>query len=232
MTNLTKGKSGGCGALPNLYDKKRLYELLPRHTKFSPKMLQKLQHLPPTVLENRADPLAIKAYRMAREVMKDFDRARQFTRTQLNAHGILYGIVVLKHSTKDMVLNYFQERFPAFIIALFNQNTRETYIRYPNGKEEIRFGMLQEVVAKLSENVPKNPLFASLESTSSDKDLFAEFYKSQFIQERENRNYFHHMIPKECLTWPGMETERRFRNNSLDQFLISSKTTEKPKKNT
>src|SRR5208337_5118123 len=83
-------KSGTIRNIRRNFNKKTLYELLPRHAKFTPDLLLKLQQIPISILENRACPLAIKVYKMAREVSKDCERAKQFTRTQINDHGLLY----------------------------------------------------------------------------------------------------------------------------------------------
>lgn len=205
-----------------MYDKKGLYELLPRHTEFTPDLLRRIQQLPITILENKAHPDARLAYRLAREVGKDFERGRQFTRTQLNEYGVLFGIVMLKYRTNDMLLNYFHTRFPAFVIVLFNKLKQECYISTTMGEFLIEKGDLDSTVAKWSKNRPIDPQFSKLASEPTDRSLFEEFYKSQFIDERENPRYFHHMIPKEVMQWPGMEIENGFRNNKLDKFLNSS----------
>ncbi len=120
-------KSGTIRNIRRNFNKKTLYELLPRHAKFTPDLLLKLQQIPISILENRACPLAIKVYKMAREVSKDCERAKQFTRTQINDHGLLYGTVMLKHHTCDLVLNFFHNRYPLFTVALYNHLKKETY---------------------------------------------------------------------------------------------------------
>ena len=182
-------------------------------------MLLKLQQIPISILENRACPLAIKVYKMAREVSKDCERAKQFTRTQINDHGLLYGTVMLKHHTCDLVLNFFHNRYPLFTVALYNHLKKETYIIDPAGIMSIEPYDLSLILSKFNQSHPISPFFAKLATQPENKALFSEFYSSQFISERENRRYFGHMIPKEVRQWPGMEIEKGFGNQKLDKFF-------------
>ena len=47
-----------------------------------------------------------------REISIEVYRAKQFTRTEINNRGVLYGVVSLKHRVMDIVLNYFHQRWP------------------------------------------------------------------------------------------------------------------------
>jgi hypothetical protein len=159
---------------------------------------------------------------MSREVAKDCERAKQFARTHLNEHGLLYGIVMLKHTTQDMVLDFFHRRYPLFTIALYNARKKETYIIDPMGKMTTESESLQNIIQNYNKSHPITPMFKELATQPEDKEIFAEFYTSQFIDERENKRYFGHMIPKEVREWPGMELEKGFRNQKLDKFLKKS----------
>jgi len=98
-----------------------LINRLPRHCKFTNNLIQQVKNIPEVILRNSGTELARKVNRMIREVSTEAYRAKQFTRTEINNKGVLYGVVALKHRVMDFVLNYFHERFPNCIICLYNE---------------------------------------------------------------------------------------------------------------
>ena len=107
---------------------------LPRHCKFSPNLLKQIRKIPGVVLRNSGTLIAKKINRMMREVTTEAYRAKQFTRTEINNQGVLFGIVLLRHRVLDLVLNYFHERWPGCIICLYNEHTGKTGIINEKGK--------------------------------------------------------------------------------------------------
>ncbi len=175
--------------------------------------------MPEVVFRNSGSLFAKKINRMMREIGTEAYRAKQFTRTQINNRGVLYGVVLLKHRVMDRILNYFHERWPRCIICLYNEFDKKTSFINERGKiQEVELP-LKEVVDDLSKNRPIIPYFDDIQF--SGEKIFETLYNSQFIAERENQNYFKRMIPDKCFELPGMRggVEKRFRNKKINDYL-------------
>ncbi|MFX1456376.1 MAG: DUF4130 domain-containing protein [Promethearchaeota archaeon] len=196
-----------------------LIQDLPRHCNFYPALIQQIKKIPEVVLRNSGTPFAKKINRMMREVSKETYRAIQFTRTDINNKGVLFGIVSLKHRVIDRVLNYFHRRWPGCVVCLYNEYTHKTTIMDDEGKIRSFESSLNTVVKEVSKYRPVVPYFEDIQFTS--EEIFETLYKSQFVAERENREFFRRMIPENCYELPGMRggVERRFRNKRINDFL-------------
>ncbi len=201
------------------YSHEELIENLPRHCKSSPILIQQVQEMPEVVLRNSGTLIAKKVKKMMGEVYTEAYRARQFTRTEINNRGVLFGVVLLKHRVIDLVLNYFHERFPECIICLYNEHNHKTTTIDEKGNIRVYKSQLNKVVRIVSDPRPIVPYFEDIQFTG--KQIFETLYTSQFIPERENREFFKRMIPDKCFELPGMKegVEKRFRNKKLSDFF-------------
>lgn len=192
---------------------------LPRHCKYSPILIQQIKKIPEVIIRNSGTPIAKRINRMMREVTTEAYRAKQFTRTEINNQGVLFGVVLLRHRVMDLVLNYFHERWPMCIICLYNEHSGKTGIINENGRIQEIDSTLKSVVERVSKNRPVIPYFDDIQFSGGE--IFETLYKSQFISERENQNYFKRMIPDKCFELPGMKggVEKRFRNKKINDYL-------------
>jgi hypothetical protein len=156
-----------------------------------------------------------------REVNTEAYRAKQFTRTEINNRGVLFGIVLLKHKVIDNVLKYFHERWPQCIICLYNEHTQKTAIINESGKIREVNMPLKEAVEIASFGRPIVPYFEDIQF--SGEEIFESLYNSQNIVQRENTRYFKGMIPDKCFKLPGMRdgVEKRYksRNKKILDFF-------------
>ncbi|MFX1325044.1 MAG: DUF4130 domain-containing protein [Promethearchaeota archaeon] len=201
------------------YSHEELIEDLPRHCNANEALMEHIKKIPAVVLRNSGTLLAKKINRMMREVNTEAYRARQFTRTDINNRGVIYGVVFLKHRVMDLVLRYFHERWPQCIICLYNQNDYKTTTIDEKGKIRVFQSPLNEVVKKASDDRPYVPYFNDIQF--SGQEIFETLYNSQFISERENNSFFKKMIPNKCFELPGMKggVEKRFRNKRINDYL-------------
>lgn len=203
------------------YSKDELILNLPRHSKFHPNLLKQIRNIPEVSLRNLGTSMAKKITRMMRELNTEAYRAKQFTRTEINNRGVLYGIVLLKHQVMDYALNYFHERWPQCVICLYNEHTNRTGIINEKGKiREIKL-TLKEAVEIVSKGRPIIPYFDDIQF--SGEEIFESLYNSQNILERENSRYFKSMIPDKCFDLPGMRkgVEKRYnsQNKKINEFF-------------
>ncbi|MFX1375417.1 MAG: DUF4130 domain-containing protein [Promethearchaeota archaeon] len=201
------------------YSKKELIEYLPYHCDFTPTLIREIDKLPDVVLRNMGTPLARKINKMVKEISLEVYRAKQFTRTEINNRGVLYGIVLLKHKVIDNVLNYFHERWPKCVICLYNEHTHKTNVINERGIIQRIKLPLNKVVEEISKNRPIIPYFNDIQFSGTE--IFETLYNSQFISERENRKFFKKMIPNHCFKLPGMKggVEKHFRNKKLNEYF-------------
>jgi hypothetical protein len=165
--------------------------------------------------------MAKKINKMMREVNTEAYRANQFTRTEINNRGVLFGVVLLKHKVIDLVLKYFHNRFPNAIICLYNEYTRNTSTINEKGGIRSYKSSLNEVVREVSKNRPIVPYFEDIQFTG--EEIFEVLYNSQNIVTRENPRYFKSMIPDKCFGLPGMRNgvEKRYKsqNKKINEYF-------------
>ena len=193
------------------YSHEELVQNLPRHEKFYPYLLKQVKGIPEVVFRNSGTLFAKKINRMMREISTEAYRAKQFTRTEINNHGVLYGVVLLRHKVIDRVLHYFHKRWPQCIICLYNEHNKITSSINERGEFQNFELPLKEVIDLVSKDRPIVPYFEDIQF--SGKEIFETLYVSQFIPERENQDYFKKMIPENCFDLPGMRKgiERKFK---------------------
>ena len=201
------------------YSHEELIKNLHRHSRYSPVLKQQITTIPEAILRNSGTQMAKKINKMMREVFTEAYRAKQFTRTEINNRGVLFGVVSLKHNVIDLVLVYFHERWPQCVICLYNEQTCKTGIIDEKGRIREFHQPLKKVVEIVSENRQIVPYFEDIQF--SGDEIFETLYKSQFITERENKQYYKKMIPDQCFELPGMRNgvEKHFRNKKLNEFL-------------
>ena len=181
--------------------------------------MRQIRKIPEVVLRNSGTLMAKKINKMMREVNTEAYRANQFTRTEINNRGVLFGVVLLKHKVIDLVLQYFHNRFPNAIICLYNEHTRNTSTIDEKGRIRSYKSSLNEVVREVSKNRPIVPYFEDIQFTG--EEIFEVLYASQFVKQRESFRYFKSMIPDKCFELPGMKggVEKRFRNKEISDYF-------------
>ncbi|MFX1570450.1 MAG: DUF4130 domain-containing protein [Promethearchaeota archaeon] len=201
------------------FSHEEIIQNLSRHNNFSPYLISQIKKIPEVIFRNCGSPFAKKINQMMREIGTEAYRAKQFTRTEINNRGVLYGVVLLKHKVMDRVLNYFHERWPQCIICLYNVYDKKTSFINERGKIQENEMSLNEVVKNLSKNRPIVPYFQDIQF--SGEKIFETLYGSQFIPERENSKFYKKMIPDKCYELPGMKggVEKRFRNKKINDYL-------------
>ncbi|MHA1585601.1 MAG: DUF4130 domain-containing protein [Promethearchaeota archaeon] len=201
------------------YSKEQILKLIQHHKDYNPILLKRLAEIPDSILNAHASYNAKKIHKMICEMMREFERTKQFTRTSLNGKGVIYAKIAIEHHIEDWVLEYFHNRFPEFYICLFNTKKHQTISISEAGAISIKKSPLEQVVLEISENRPIQPYFDEIEI--DNQTLYDNFYSSQFIKTRENRRYFKQMIPDKVMKLPGMKggIEARFRSKSLDNYI-------------
>jgi hypothetical protein len=201
------------------YCREDLVKNLKRHALFRPNLIRQIKEISDEVLRNLGTPQANKIIRMMREVFTEAYRAKQFTRTEINNHGVLYGVVLLRHQVMDLVLKYFHERWPECVICLYNEHNHKTGIINEKGDIIESNSPLKQVVQDISSDREIFPYFNDIQF--SGEQIFETLYNSQNVNKRENPRYFRSMIPKACFELPGMRSgiEKRFRNKKVNDFF-------------
>jgi len=203
------------------YSHEELKKNLHRHFLYSPAIERQIINIPEVILRNSGTQMAKKINKMMREVSTEAYRAKQFTRTEINNRGVLFGVVSLKHDVIDLVLIYFHERWPQSVICLYNEHTQRTGIIDEKGKIRAVNLSLKKTVEKVSNERPIIPYFDDIQF--SGEEIFESLYNSQNIVERKNTRYFKSMILDKCFNLPGMRNgvEKRYtsQNKKMDEFF-------------
>ena len=205
------------------YKKEEILDLIHRHAQYSKSLSNRIKVIPGSILKNIGSPEARKIDRMVREIFRELERVKQFTRTKLNNHGILYGKILITNKIEDLVLEYFHKRFPDCWICLFNEKKKQTLVQKKKGQFSYWDLSLEEVVSKLSLERPIKPYFDDIQI--ENEDLFKTFYSSQYIKSRKNPRYYQQMIPKKLFNLPGLRgsIEYSLENKKLDKYFKKKK---------
>lgn len=195
-----------------------IINILPRHCNFSSILIKQIKDISEVVLRNSGTPFSKRINRMMREVTTEAYRAKQFTRTEINNRGVLFGVVLLRHRVMDLVLIYFHERWPECVICLYNEHSGKTGVINEKGRIQEITAPLKSIVEMISRKRPIMPYFEDIQFSGGE--IFEILYKSQYIPERENKNYFKRMIPDKCFELPGMKggIEKHFRNKKINDY--------------
>lgn len=163
-------------------EKKQVLESLSRHKDVTIDFLNQIKRIPKEILENKGTDLAEKAITMSQEVDSDLHAHKAFLRLSVSPHGILFAKSdKMKHYNEEVLLKFFQKRFPRLII-LFESNrgvftvNQDSILVVPNIP-------LEEVLKELEEQLPLNPLLTDLNEKNYHK-LWECFAQSQIIQGR------------------------------------------------
>jgi len=224
--------------------KSKISFMIPRNREFLNKSLKqqkeilvKLENLSETILESNVTPNAKRFYRMACSVSRELHYFKMFTRLKIHANAILSGIIQPEHAIEDILLKFFYQRFPKFIIILYSSRNSISYIITPIelkislknkgilikseqdyiiGKSKLDLKKLLSIMIPLAKG---NSLFNGILDPNLDLNkLFKEFYGSQHIESRENYRLFFQNMPKKYQKKKDMVVEKTFRVKTLDRF--------------
>jgi hypothetical protein len=219
--------------------------MIPRHREFLSKsltereeILAELEQLKDTILESNVTSNAKLYYRMARSVSREIHYHKMFTRLKIHENAILSGIIQPQHAIEDILLKFFYQRFPKFIIILYSRSKKRTYFiapielkkllknkgilfksvqNYIIGKSKLDLKKLLLILIPLAKG---NELFNGVLDANLDLNkLFKEFYNSQYIDSRENFRLFFQNMPKKYQNKKDMVVEKTFHTRTLDKFM-------------
>ena len=207
--------------------KDELLELIGRHKDINPGIIRLIHQIPESVLTNLASKEARMISKMVKQIFRELERVKQFTRTKLNDHGILYGEVQFHHHIEDLIIEYFHERFPKCWLCLKNCQNRKCLIWKGKDKWFYSKDSIKENLIFLNNLRPKDPYFEDIQV--DNEDMFNAFYKTQYIPSRKNPRYYRQMIPIKSRELPGLKgkIETSLENKKLDNFLLKVKENSK-----
>ncbi len=202
------------------FGKKKLLNCVSKNAKCTPAILEKIRKTPESILKNFGTPFARKVQYMSKDVYRDFERARQFTRTKFLENKLLYGIYTAHHSIEADLLDYFKKRFPNYVLCLYNRYGGYCAILDESNHMKIVKGTLKKTLKSLGYGATGKLKFAGQQFADKEtKKIYDAFYESQYIKERKNPRYFQTMIPKKVKKDYKLDIERRIGNRQLDEFL-------------
>lgn len=182
-----------------------LFELAPRHEKFTKKLLKTVESQPCDLVENKATPESRTLYSLHRQVAGDFQRWRAFARLEISKHGIVFGKIQPEHKVEDMVIEWFLSRFPLFTIVL--ESRRGTFMISKGSGMKMVKKRLKQLILELEKKLPENPLLSDLMDFNTKS--WENLYDSNFIKQRKNTKLFLKNIPKKYHHLGSLALEKR-----------------------
>ncbi len=198
--------------------KNDILDLLQRNPKCSRKFLEQVTREDPKHFDTISSKVAQNAVKQAKKVLREFWRLRALTRLDLSEHGILFGEINPEYQIEDLIVKWFGERFPLFIIALESKPRHGVFLFNPE-LPHIIFSKthLKDVITDIEQYLPKNPLLKDIVKFS--EELWDRYYASQYIPTRKNLKLFVNRLPRKYLKWSSLATEARFGNRCLDEYI-------------
>jgi probable DNA metabolism protein len=202
------------------------FDLAQRHRDFSYSLMIAVEKQSIELVKAMATDEARRLYNMHRQVSCEIHRLESFTRLNISKKGILYGSISPEHNVEEPVLNFFKNRFPAFIILIESKKKELCYVSKPGQKYTIIKKTLSETLVSIELDIPDNKIAHELVNNNSDinsddEDIWRTFYETQYIKERRNKRYFHKSMPRKILKGAGLATELRMSVGSkeLNEYL-------------
>jgi len=177
-----------------------------RHVGFDGEIIGELSRQEKTVVENKSSNESMKLHNWSRQVGCSIHRTEMFTRLNINEKGILFARIDPEHHVEDIVVDFFTERFPMFIVVL--ESRRGCFVKKKGQQLTIVKNRMENVIRKLESDLEGNDILCDL-LDFDDKMIWNVFYNSANIPARKNSRYFLHNVPKKFHDLPGLEEERR-----------------------
>ena len=156
-------------------------------------------------------------------------RLKVFTRLQLFPEMLLFGEIEPRAQVVENVLQFFAYRFPTFVIALHEKQSKKLWIA--SRRKDFSIFASKNVVSvdETIQNLRKI-LAQTFEERMNlevewSEEFFPTFYDSQFIEPRKNLKIANHMMPKNFLSkelheFHAMKAAKRTKpNTSLKEFV-------------
>ena len=177
-------------------------ELAKRHIGFDENIADRVLEIE---LNSKSTKDAKKLHNWARQVGCSIQRAEMFTRLSINENGILFARIDPEHYVEDIVVNFFANRFPMYVIVL--ESRRGCFVKKKNQQLAIVNDRMENVIYRLEKNLDTNDILCDL-LDFDDKMIWKVFYNSASIMQRKNKRYFMRNIPKKYHELPGLEEEK------------------------
>ena len=193
------------------------FNLADRHKNFDIKVMERLEKQGRAEIEALSTAEARQVYNWNRQVAGCYQRSRAFSRLKISKNSIVYGKIEPEHFVEDLVARWFLSRFPMFTIMV--ESSRGTFVVSKEEGLTIYKESIDRLLPEFEKILPENDILSDLGSFKED-DFWENYYSSQFINERKNRRYFLHNIPRKFHSWEGLSLEkRRFdKNRMLSEF--------------
>ena len=200
---------------------KKILDLLRRNPECSREFLKTVIKENPKILETGTSKIAKKAAKLAKDVRREVHRLKTLTRMDLSPHGILFATIEPRFHVEDLVVRWFWNRFPQFVIVLESKPKRRVFLFGPDFPDLIFTKTnIKDVISDLEQRLPVNPLLEKVAGFT--EALWQRYYASQYIPSRKNLKRFFKWLPRKYQKWKGWETEASFGNRHLDEFMLNS----------
>ena len=156
-------------------------------------------------------------------------RLKVFTRLELFPEMLLFAEIEPRAQVMENVMKFFAYRFPTFVIALYEKNSKKLWIASNRKDFSIFASKKIDSVYETLQNLRKTlaNTFAERMDLSIEwsEEFFPVFYDSQFIESRKNLKIANHMMPsyflsKELHEFKALKAAKKTKpNTSLKEFV-------------
>lgn len=177
-----------------------------RNNKFDQKLVLELEQQQDNEIKYKSTRQSRKLYEWSRQVGCAIHKTEAFTRLKISEKGILYARIDPEHKVEDIVVNFFAERFPMYVIVL--ESRRGCFIKKKGQKLTIVRRRMELVIKKLESELADDDILGDL-LDFDDQSIWKIFYSSANIMERKNKSLFQKNIPKKYHDLDGLAEEKR-----------------------
>ncbi|MBD3229483.1 MAG: DUF4130 domain-containing protein [Candidatus Lokiarchaeota archaeon] len=181
------------------------------------KRITRIYSKKPEFITNKLVEEAKKFHKIAREVALEYHRLRGYIHFELLLNLILFADINPEHKIIDILLNFFSNRFPKFIICFKNNNkiflkTHRTDIEFKFEQNKNKYYILNnEHFSQLKKYLDK--FDSKMDLGEFSDDFWKKYYDSQYIETRDNIKLAKKLLPKKLRGKTKLEHEFYMINN-------------------
>jgi len=190
---------------------KRKMELLKANENTEKNDIQLAKNIDDDRLETAKRDDIIHIRKLIRETGREIHKMKGFVRFKQLGEKVKCGYMKPEHDIGFMVADWFAKRFPGYIIVLGNERESWVSIYTEKGISNEKGDPLETTLKELKE-------YFELEEEIDLTKLWETYYKSQYSENRKNKELFNKNMPKKYMKRTKTEVEKKFEMRDLNDY--------------
>ncbi|MBS3790229.1 MAG: DUF4130 domain-containing protein [Candidatus Thermoplasmatota archaeon] len=189
----------------------RKLELLKANENTERKDIHLAQKIDNEELETAKKDDIIRIRKLIRETGREIHKMKGFVRLKQLGEKIKCGYMKPKHEVGFMVADWFARRFLGDVIVMGNEEKSWISVYTEEGITHEKRESLKRALEKLKDHL-------EIENETNLEDVWKIYYKSQYSEERKNKELFRKNMPEKYIKRTKNKIEKEFKSRKLDEY--------------